>query len=115
MATYGQFDTLGPFTAAIGGGWKLYHYVPGTTTTKNLWSDRDKQNTVAQPLVADSNGVASFYADGLYDFVVYDSNDLLKYTSDGVFYGSIESTNHSERVALASPRRLPFVEAGRVP
>ena len=102
MATYGQFDTLGPFTAAIGGGWKLYHYVPGTTTTKNLWSDRDKQSTVAQPLVADSNGVVSFYADGLYDFVVYDSNDVLKYTWDGVFYGSIESTNHSEGAALAS-------------
>ena len=84
MATYGQFDTLGPFTAAIGGGWKLYHYVPGTTTTKNLWSDRDKQNTVAQPLVADSNGVVSFYADGLYDFVVYDSNDVLKHPIPGV-------------------------------
>ena len=112
MATYGQFDTLGPFTAAIGGGWKLYHYVPGTTTTKNLWSDRDKQNTVAQPLVADSNGVVSFYADGLYDFVVYDSNDVLKYTWDGVFYGSIESTNHSEGVALASASTLVLGDDG---
>ena len=26
--------------------------------------DRDKQNTVAQPFVADSNGVVSFHADG---------------------------------------------------
>ena len=106
MASFGQFDTLGPFTTAIGGGWKLYHYVAGTTTTKNLWSDRDKQTTVAQPLVADANGVVSFYADGLYDFAVYDANDVLQYTWDGVFYGSIESTNHAEGVALASASTL---------
>lgn len=106
MASFGQFDTLGPFTESIGGGWKLYHYVAGTTDLKNLWSDRDKQTTVAQPLVADSNGVVSFYADGLYDFVVYDSNDVLKYTWDGVFYGSIESTNHAEGVSLASASTL---------
>ncbi len=106
MATYGQFQTFGPLTAAIGGGWKLYHYVAGTTDLKNLWSDRDKQSTVAQPLEADANGVMSFYADGLYDFVVYDSNDVLKYTWDGVFYGSIESTNHAEGVALSSASTL---------
>ncbi len=106
MASFGQFDTLGPFTESIGGGWKLYHYVAGTTTTKNLWSDRDKQTTVAQPLVADSNGVVSFYADGLYDFAVYDANDVLQYTWDGVFYGSIESTNHAEGSSLASASTL---------
>jgi len=106
MASFGQFDTLGPFTESIGGGWKLYHYVAGTTTTKNLWSDRDKQTTVAQPLVADANGVVSFYADGLYDFAVYDANDVLQYTWDGVFYGSIESTNHAEGSALSSASTL---------
>ena len=40
MATFGQFDKIGPLTAAVGGGWKLYHYVAGTTTAKDLWSDR---------------------------------------------------------------------------
>ena len=32
--------------------------------------------------------MVSFYADGLYDFVVYDSNDVLKYTWDGCFTGA---------------------------
>ena len=106
MASFGQFETLGPLTNAIGGGWKLYHYVAGTTDLKNLWSDRSKSTTVAQPLVADANGVMSFYADGLYDFVVYDSNDVLLYTWDNVFYGSLESTNHTEGVALSSASTL---------
>ena len=98
MASFGQFDQIGPLTNAIGGGWKLYHYVVGTTTTKDLWSDRDKQTTVAQPLQADANGVVSFYGDGLYDFVVKDANGVLLYTWEKVFYGSIESTNHAEGV-----------------
>ena len=88
MATYGQFDTLGPFTAAIGGGWKLYHYVPGTTTTKNLWVTAINRTPSHNPLWRILNGVVSFYADGLYDFVVYDSNDVLKYTWDGGFTGA---------------------------
>ena len=106
MASFGQFDQIGPLTNAIGGGWKLYHYVVGTTTTKDLWSDRDKQTTVAQPLQADANGVVSFYGDGLYDFVVKDANGVLLYTWEKVFYGSIESTNHAEGVALSSASTL---------
>ena len=102
MATFGQFDKIGPLTAAVGGGWKLYHYVAGTTTAKDLWSDRGKTTTVAQPLVADANGVVSYFADGLYKFVIKDSNDVTLYTWDNVFYGSIESTNHAEGAALAS-------------
>ncbi len=106
MATFGQFDKIGPFTAAIGGGWKLYHYVAGTTTDKDLWSDRGKTTTVAQPLVADANGVVSFFADGLYKFVIKNSADVTQYTWDNVFYGSIESTNHAEGAALASASTL---------
>lgn len=106
MATYGQFVTYGPFTTAIGGGWKLYHYVAGTSTLKNVWTDRNKTTTAAQPLVADANGVVSFYADGLYRFVLKDANDVQLYEWDNVFYGSIESTNHAEGVALASASTL---------
>jgi len=106
MATYGQFVTYGPFTTAIGGGWKLYHYVAGTSTLKNVWTDRGKTTTAAQPVVADANGVMSFYADGLYRFVVYDANNVQLYEWDNVFFGSLESTNHAEGVALASASTL---------
>lgn len=112
MATYGQFVTYGPFTTAIGGGWKLYHYVAGTSTLKNVWTDRGKTTTAAQPVVADANGVMSFYADGLYRFVVYDANNVQLYEWDNVFFGSLESTNHAEGVALASASTLVLGEDG---
>ena len=91
MAATGLFVQYNLDTETIGGGWKLYHYAPGTTTLKNLYSDRDMQNTVAQPLVADANGVVSFYADGLYDLHVYTSADVLKYTWEDVYFAEIQS------------------------
>lgn len=48
----------------------IFHYVVGTTTLKDAWSDRTKLSTVAQPFVGDANGVGSFFLDGLYKIVV---------------------------------------------
>jgi hypothetical protein len=112
MATFGQFEHLGPINEEVGGAWKLYHYIAGTTTLKDIWSDRSKETTESQPLVADANGHMEFFADGLYRFDIYDSNDVLLYTWDNVFYGSIESTNHAEGAALSSASTLALGEDG---
>jgi hypothetical protein len=40
---------------------------------KNIWTDRAKSTTAAQPLVGDANGVASAFFDGLYKLVVMNS------------------------------------------
>jgi hypothetical protein len=112
MATFGQFVQLGPINEETGGGWKLYHYSAGTSTLKDVWTDRDKSTTAAQPVVADGNGIMSFFADGLYRFQVFNSDDELLYTWDNVFYGSLESTNHAEGNALSSASTLVLGEDG---
>lgn len=85
MAT-AQFFQITLDTESIGGGWKLYHYTPGTTTLKNMWLDQGQLATAAQPIVADANGVITAYADGLYDIAVYDANNSLKYTWPNVYF-----------------------------
>lgn len=86
MSQNGQFIEFGPYYSGglLVSGFKIYHYLPGTTTLKNVWTDRGKTTTAAQPLVADANGKASCYADGLYKFVVKDASDVTLYTFDNV-------------------------------
>lgn len=89
MATYAQFIELGPFfyAGSLVTAPKLYHYVVGTTTDKDVWTDRAKDTTAAQPVVGDANGIVSCFADGLYKFVVKDSADNTLYTWDAVQVG----------------------------
>ena len=72
MATFAQFASFGPIFSGgtLQGGAKIYHCLVGTTTLKNAYTDRDKAVTVAQPLVADSQGMASAYFDGLYKLLI---------------------------------------------
>lgn len=79
-----QFLSLGPFfeSGVLQGSAKLYHYAAGGTTLKNIWSDRAESTTLAQPFVADADGQFAFFADGLYKFVVKDTNDVTLYTWD---------------------------------
>jgi len=84
MADVAQRITLGPFfvTGSLLASAKLYHYLAGTSTLKNAWSDRAMGSTVAQPFVSDANGVFSFFADGLYKFRLDDSADTTIFTWD---------------------------------
>ena len=59
-----------PYAAA-----KLYHYVAGTTTDTDIWSDEGKTSAAAQPLIADAAGRFSFYGDNTYRIKIHDSND----------------------------------------
>ena len=72
MSTYAQRIQLGPFFdgGALQGGAKLYHYAVGTSTLKDIWSDRDKVTALAQPFVADADGIFNFFADGLYKLII---------------------------------------------
>ena len=88
LADNGQFITFGPFfdSGELQTGIKVYHYASGTTTLKNCWSDYEKSTTVAQPIVADANGIVSMYceAGGLYKFRIDTSADVTLYTYDKV-------------------------------
>ncbi len=86
MASTAQFAQFVLDTETVGAGWKLYHYNPGLLTTKDVWEQRAKSTTAAQPLVADENGVVSGYFDGLYDLAVYNSDDELVYTWSSVSF-----------------------------
>jgi hypothetical protein len=84
MSSTAQFVSFGPFfsAGALVTAPKLYHYVVGTTTDKDVWTTRAKSATAAQPVVGDANGVVSCYADGIYKMVIKDSADNTLYTWD---------------------------------
>lgn len=77
MAITGQFREFGPFysAGALVSSPRIWHYIAGTSTLLNAYTDRAKTTTAAQPLVGDANGVASAYFDGLYKIVVKKSDD----------------------------------------
>ncbi len=86
MATFAQFIEFGPYFegGALISGHQVWHYNAGTTTLLNVYTDRLKTTTAAQPVVADSQGIASFYGDGLYKFIIQDDNSVTLYTFDNV-------------------------------
>ena len=82
MATYGQLISLGPrFSGGRLCTLRVYHYSAGTTTLKDVYTDREKTTTDNQPAVSDSDGMVSFYADGLYKFRIDGSTDGVTYTT----------------------------------
>lgn len=98
--TYGQhieFNLTDTYGAV-----KIYHYAAGTTTLQNCWSDRSKTTTVAQPLVADSNGIATAFCDGIYKFRVDSSADVTLYTWDNVNVVDQPLTGEGANLASAS-------------
>lgn len=106
MGSTAQRVLFGPFysSGTLVTSPKVYHYVTGTTTEKAAWSDRAKGSTVAQPFVGDSNGVAMFYADGLYKFVIKDASDNTLYTWDA--YDVSETMHRLEGSLVWNPGDL---------
>ncbi len=112
MATFGQFYEMGPFFSGgtLVAGAKIYHYSAGTTTLLNTYTGRDKATPAAQPVVADSQGIASFFGDGIYKLVVADPANvadpptLVLYTFDNVNLtdGSLSLVGKGENIASAS-------------
>ena len=82
MATgYAVFKSL--FLGSSYSGFTIDFYVAGTTTPKNVWTDADKTTAVNQ-ITADSTGMATWYADGVYKMVIKDSNGTTLWTWDNV-------------------------------
>ena len=111
MATYGQLISFGPY---FSGGelctLKLYHYIVGTTTLQDVYIDREKTTTAAQPVLSDANGQVSFYADGLYKFRIDGSTDGVTYstlyTYDKWAVGDQSATLTGEGAALSAGSAL---------
>src|SRR3990172_698476 len=95
MSTGGaQHKVLGPFFSAAGVLYpsiKVYIYAAGTLTTKTAWSDEAKTTALAQPFIADTSGIARFFADGDYKFLIKDTNDNTLYTWDNIKVTSEEA------------------------
>jgi len=84
------FDSSG---VPLAGG-KLYSYLPGTTTSKATYSDRNLSTPNTNPVILDSRGEATIYGSGLYKLVLKDSSDVTIWTMDNVeFVGGGGSYN----------------------
>lgn len=77
MGSTAQFKSFGPFfhSGALVTAPRVYHYVTGTTTQKDAWTDRLKVTTAEHPIVGDANGMAYAYFDGLYKIEIRKSDD----------------------------------------
>jgi|GEM_PF-6439785 len=65
-------------------GGKLQFYIPGTSSTKNAYTDRDKTEPVTE-VTLDANGRAEVYGDGWYDIKLLDSEDVVLATFEYVY------------------------------
>jgi hypothetical protein len=67
-----QFHVFGPFFryGVRVDAPRLFHYLPGSSTTKDAWLEREKINTADQPIVGDADGLVSAFFDGLYKIVI---------------------------------------------
>lgn len=107
MATFGQFIEIpAHFSGANLCTLKVYHYAAGTVSLLDVYTDREKTTTAAQPIVSDSNGIVSFYGDGLYKLRIDGSTDGVTYTTlytyDKVAVTDQSATLSGEGAALAS-------------
>ena len=64
-------------------GGKVYFYEAGTTTPKNVWTEKEKTNPYTS-VTLDAGGIKQIYGDGTYKILVYDSDDVLVYTWDNI-------------------------------
>ena len=84
-----QFDFLlagliHPTTLAPLAGGVIYFYAAGTTTAKNVWSEKEKTNPFTS-ITLGSDGTAQYYGEGIYKVVVKNSAETSTlYTWDDV-------------------------------
>lgn len=67
-------------------GGKVKTFLDGTSTLSALWTDKDKGAAAANPVVLDSAGKAEVFGDNIYKFEIYDSDDVLIETLNGLEY-----------------------------
>lgn len=67
-------------------GGKVYTYLDGTSTLSNLKVDQAGAGAAANPVILGTDGTAEVYGDQIYKFMVYDSDDNLIDTLNGLQY-----------------------------
>jgi hypothetical protein len=87
----GQIDFLMSGTIKTNGDpnslGKVYFWENSSkTTAKTTWSDRDKVTALSNPVVLDSRGAATVFADGIYYAEIYDKNSVLIKTYTSIAY-----------------------------
>ena len=93
---------------ALAGG-KLYSYEEGSSTPKTTYSDAARTVPNTNPVVLDTNGEAIIYIDGLYKFVLKDSNDVVQWTVDQVSGSVIELTGDQTIAGVKTFSSSPIV------
>ena len=96
---------------------RVFHYEPGTTTTRTAWTDEAATSAAADPVVGDSSGRVTFYGKGNYRLLVKSSvadGDTTLYDFDPVkledqangLRGELQATSYPS--ATAANRGLIF-------
>jgi hypothetical protein len=75
LVSYPKFHAQDASGAALVGG-KLHTYIPGTTTDKATYSDIGLTIPNTNPVVLNSEGDATIYLNGAYDFALTDADDV---------------------------------------
>lgn len=75
----GKQRFVDPTTGAPLIGGLVYHYIPGTDTAKDTWSDEAQTVLNNNPIVLDGEGQAIIWGDGLYRQIVTDAAGLITY------------------------------------
>ena len=92
MATAKQVDFLlsgsRKSDGSVNAGGYVWTYSKGTTTPLATYTDPNKVTTSSNPVTLDSAGKAMIYGSGEYRFDIYDTNNVLIETRDGLQYFS---------------------------
>jgi len=72
-------------TQALIGGTVTF-YAAGTTTLKNVYTDRNKTTIAPNPYTLDADGTAQLYGDGLYRIVIKTAAGVTRFDRDNLNY-----------------------------
>jgi hypothetical protein len=70
-------------TNSIASGYTVEFYAAGTTTAKNVWTEKEKTNPFTSRTLG-SDGTVQVYGDGVYKILIKDADDTTVYTWDNV-------------------------------
>lgn len=95
--TNGFHDTSGN---PMSGG-KVEVYSAGTSVGKNVWSDKNKANVLANgsvasgtPITLDTYGKKLCYGDGWYKFIIKNSSGTTLFTIDNIYIGNRDGSKY---------------------
>uniref|UniRef100_A0A6M3KB96 Uncharacterized protein n=1 Tax=viral metagenome TaxID=1070528 RepID=A0A6M3KB96_9ZZZZ len=70
-------------TNAIASGYTVYFYAAGTSTAKNVWTEKEKTNPYTSRTIG-SDGTLQVYGDGIYKIIIADVDATTVYEWDNV-------------------------------